>query len=71
MTFLELLLLAEANGEKILFQDVNSLITETHLYTRQFGSGEGWVVSTVPGKPEKSYTKSGDKWIWKRDEPTE
>lgn len=67
MTYIELLLFVQERGEKILGQDIRSLITDKHRYIRDLEQ-ESWFEDKEPGSPEKHTTRSGEIWVWKRQE---
>lgn len=62
MTYLDVLLLIEKNGDHVLTQEGSRLITEQHLYTREDGQ---WTENTEPGAPEAHYGRSGTFYGWK------
>ena len=66
MNYSETLLLIEERQEKILAQDLRSLVTNSHRYLR--GSDGVWFQDEVPGSPEKKYTREGEIYYWKRAE---
>jgi hypothetical protein len=70
MTFIETLLIIQQRDEKILTQEVSSIITDQHRYFREPGENdEGpWQQDLLPGAPERHYGRSGEFWTWKRDE---
>ena len=68
MNFLEVLILIQGRGEKILAQDVNPLITDKHRYLRAQETASPWKQDLEPGAPEKRWGKGGEYWVWKRKE---
>jgi hypothetical protein len=65
VNYSETLLLIEDRQEKILAQDIRSLITNCHRYLR--GINGEWSQDLEPGAPEEKYTRGGVVWIWKRE----
>ena len=69
MTYLEMTELIIQRGEKVLANDVRSMITDQHRYLRTLDGGESpWQQDMEPGAPERKYGKSGEYFIWKRQE---
>lgn len=69
MTFLELLLLIEERGEKVLGAELNAMFTQQHRYLRELDTSDSsWKEDTEPGRPEKRWGRGGEYYIWKRDE---
>jgi hypothetical protein len=69
MTFLEVLLLTQTNGETILNQDTRFIITNKHRYLRGLNEPEdAWKEDVEPGAPEQTWGRGGSFYIWKRQE---
>lgn len=67
MTYIEMLLLVQQSGDKILEQGINTLFTQHHRYIRQLDATE-WQEDMEPGLPEMHHGRGGAYHIWKRDE---
>jgi hypothetical protein len=69
MTYIEVLLLTQERGERILAQGLRDVITDAHRYLRGLDEpADAWKEDTEPGAPEKRWGKSGEYFVWKREE---
>jgi hypothetical protein len=68
MTFIETLLHIQSQGDNVLANDLNSIITKHHRYIRVRGDVSNWVEDTLPGAPLKQYGRGGEYYVWQRKE---
>lgn len=68
MTYVEILLFIQGQGDNVLAQGINDIITKHRRYLRVPGEVSSWKEDTEPGAPEEKFGRGGKYYIWKREE---